>query len=137
MKYAKWIVRYECGCTEEAPRKRDLLEYCGTHGSEAAEWIPVPTKRQMQMINECFQEQGDTARTGPKFQVVGPDGISDRPEPYDTLEEADKAKAQYLERFRQQGYYLTARGKRIPVADLAKFVKIRRVVTNTRPGGTN
>ncbi len=39
----KWIVRYHCGCTDDAARKRDLLEYCGTHGGNAVEWIgPLP-----------------------------------------------------------------------------------------------
>jgi hypothetical protein len=36
-----WIVRYQCGCTDEAPRKRGLLEYCGRHGSDAVEWNNV------------------------------------------------------------------------------------------------
>lgn len=40
----KWIVHYACGCTDEARRKSDLLEYCGTHGMDAQEWYRVPDK---------------------------------------------------------------------------------------------
>jgi hypothetical protein len=32
-----WIVHYKCGCTDEAPLKRDLLEYCGIHGHDRQE----------------------------------------------------------------------------------------------------
>ena len=38
----KWIVRYHCGCTDEGPSKRSILEYCGQHGEDAAEWIKIP-----------------------------------------------------------------------------------------------
>lgn len=38
----KWIVQYGCGCTDEAPRKSDLLEYCGIHGMDAQNWYHIP-----------------------------------------------------------------------------------------------
>ena len=39
----KWIVQYGCGCTDEGS-KRGLLEYCGTHGTDAKVWYPVLVK---------------------------------------------------------------------------------------------
>ena len=35
-----WIVQYECGCTDEAAHKRDLLEYCGIHGDDVQVLYP-------------------------------------------------------------------------------------------------
>jgi hypothetical protein len=37
-----WFVRYGCGCSDDARRKRDLLEYCKFHGHDAVEWLKVP-----------------------------------------------------------------------------------------------
>ena len=44
-KTMRWIVRYHCGCTENAERKRDLLNYCVKHGGDAVEWINTETAR--------------------------------------------------------------------------------------------
>lgn len=41
-KPVKWIVRYGCGCTDDAARKSDLLEYCARHGHDAKEYIKLP-----------------------------------------------------------------------------------------------
>lgn len=29
----KWIVQYKCGCSIGPAYRRDILEYCGTHGA--------------------------------------------------------------------------------------------------------
>lgn len=45
-----WIARYQCGCAEDAPRKRDLLDYCGTHGGERVELLKIPNEKDMEKI---------------------------------------------------------------------------------------
>lgn len=32
-----WFAQYQCGCSTDAPRRKDILEYCGTHGSNRTE----------------------------------------------------------------------------------------------------
>jgi hypothetical protein len=70
-------------------------------------------------------------KAGLTYRVIGPDGIPDRPEPYQTRQEAEDAKTAFVERFRRQGYYLTASGERIPLVDLPRFVKIEEYTKAT------
>lgn len=37
-----WIAGYKCGCSADADRKSDLLEYCGVHGDNRNELYAVP-----------------------------------------------------------------------------------------------
>lgn len=37
-----WIIEYRCGCSNDAPRKKDLLEYCGIHGADKRNIYFVP-----------------------------------------------------------------------------------------------
>ena len=50
------FVRYQCGCSDEACCKRDLLEYCGRHGSDAVEWLNmshfVPRQRKPKVVHK-------------------------------------------------------------------------------------
>lgn len=41
----KYLAHYRCGCIEEADRKKDLVGYCGQHGSSLLEpIIALPPK---------------------------------------------------------------------------------------------
>ncbi len=37
-----WIVEYKCGCSDDAPRKCDLLDYCSKHGDDARRYYKLP-----------------------------------------------------------------------------------------------
>ncbi len=37
-----WIEGYNCGCSSDAPLKRELLGYCKHHGNERRELYHVP-----------------------------------------------------------------------------------------------
>jgi hypothetical protein len=63
----------------------------------------------------------------PKFRVISPDGIADRPEPYQNRDDAERGKEAFVERFRRQGFYLDAHGIRISFTELALFVEVEEV----------
>lgn len=44
----QWYARYQCGCSADAPVKRDLLNYCGKHGSERVELFKMPRPKKSQ-----------------------------------------------------------------------------------------
>jgi hypothetical protein len=71
-----------------------------------------------------------------KYALVGPDGIRDRPEPYDTQDEAERAKDAFVGRFRAQGYYKTAGGKRIPLDELRGLLEVVMVPQEDHDDGT-
>lgn len=48
-----YIIQYKCGCTDEAPRRKDLLNYCGTHGDDVR--VIYPPVRKVKCL-EQFQE---------------------------------------------------------------------------------
>jgi hypothetical protein len=50
-----------------------------------------------------------------KYQLLGPEGYADRPDPYDTPEELAQAAAKFLLRFVHQGYYTDTRMTRRPL----------------------
>ena len=37
-----WIQHYKCGCVDTQDRKKDLMGYCGKHGSDSLETLKVP-----------------------------------------------------------------------------------------------
>lgn len=48
-----------------------------------------------------------------KWRLIGPDGIPDRPEPYETPTEAAHALVEFIGRYQGQGYYSSAVNGRI------------------------
>ena len=50
--------------------------------------------------------------------VLSPDGLPIRMTPFQTAEAAEIFIAEWIERYKVQGYYSTACGERIPLADL-------------------
>lgn len=62
-----------------------------------------------------------------KFLVIGPDGVADRPEPYDTIEQAQAAIQEFAERYAPQGYYATASGIPIPVSMIPDCCDIEEI----------
>lgn len=36
---SEWVERYQCGCTGQAARKRDLPGYCAIHGANRVELL--------------------------------------------------------------------------------------------------
>lgn len=49
-----WIARYHCGCSENAPYKRDLLNYCGKHGGERVELLKIPNEKTIEKLKKIF-----------------------------------------------------------------------------------
>lgn len=39
-----WVAGYGCGCSASSSVKKDLLEYCGLHGSDRRELIKTPIR---------------------------------------------------------------------------------------------
>ena len=37
-----WFAQYQCGCSDDAPLRRELLDYCGKHGSNRTELFKAP-----------------------------------------------------------------------------------------------
>lgn len=48
-----WIVEYGCGCSDDAPLRRELLDYCGKHGNDAKRYHKLPRE------DEDEDEDGD------------------------------------------------------------------------------
>lgn len=62
-----------------------------------------------------------------KYDVISPDGFSiNRNGYYKTKKEAEKAKAEYPNRFKQQGYYSSIRGQ-IALDELPNYCRIIRL----------
>ncbi len=59
-----------------------------------------------------------------QFVVIGPDEIEIQPEPFASRAAAEDALKKWVERYRRQGYYSTARWERIPVDELAERCRI-------------
>jgi hypothetical protein len=55
------------------------------------------------------------------------DHVTATPDTYPDTESAAEAKRDFVDGFRRQGYYLTARHERIPVHTLAKYIEVREV----------
>jgi hypothetical protein len=61
------------------------------------------------------------------WYVVGPDGLTDVADgEYHTRGEAEAAMTRFLRRFERQGYYKTADGVRMGMAELASETKVTR-----------
>jgi hypothetical protein len=58
------------------------------------------------------------------FDVITPDDLPISPEPFASVGEASEARDRFVERFTLQGYYKTAAGERIPVAELRDRLQI-------------
>lgn len=60
-----------------------------------------------------------------KYDVLSPDNISiSFDKQWDSPEDAQKAADNWVERYRQQGYYLTTNGERIPFDELIRYCTI-------------
>lgn len=62
-----------------------------------------------------------------KFVVLGPDGIPVRGKPFATREAAERALADFVARFRLQGYYAGA-GFRLKLDEIATRCSVRECV---------
>ena len=58
------------------------------------------------------------------YRIIGPDGISDREEAYETREQAEDARSAYIDRFAEQGYYSSATGENFSPTDLVRLTEI-------------
>jgi hypothetical protein len=58
------------------------------------------------------------------FNVISPDGIPITPQPFSSFKAAEKYIPRWVRRYECQGYYATAGGERIPLADLSSRVVI-------------
>lgn len=54
-----------------------------------------------------------------KYLLIGPEGLPVLPVPFDTEAEALAYLPQFVARFKQQGYFTTADGWRIPLKEIA------------------
>lgn len=59
-----------------------------------------------------------------KLNVLSPDGFPISPQPFASEQEAEKFIPQWVERYKEQGYYLTADRQRIPVEELSNHLEI-------------
>jgi hypothetical protein len=55
------------------------------------------------------------------------DNVTATPDTYPDIESAADAKGDFVDGFRRQGYYLTARHERVPVNMLAQYIEVRAV----------
>jgi hypothetical protein len=58
------------------------------------------------------------------FRIIGPDGISDSEEAYESREQAEDALSAYIDRFAVQGYYSSATGENFSMTDLLRLTEI-------------
>jgi len=43
----KWLAHYKCGCTNVQKLKKELTEYCPTHGHDVQEYIKLTTETEI------------------------------------------------------------------------------------------
>lgn len=60
----RWFARYQCGCSEDAARKRDLLEYCGIHGGDRVECFRIILPKDAPVVDAAIDalQDGISAR---------------------------------------------------------------------------
>lgn len=65
-----------------------------------------------------------------KYQVIGPSGVADRPEPYDTRAEAEAEVQAFADRYKEQGFFGTPDG-RIPYDVIVSCCEIEEIIVAT------
>lgn len=54
------------------------------------------------------------------YHILSPDGFPISPDPFDTVDEANEAIAQWVKRYESQGYYSLSNRDRLPLDEIAQ-----------------
>lgn len=72
-----WIEEYQCGCSSQADRKKDLLGYCDVHGADAvgSYKLPICEWCRKAKVNPNITARYENAQGRTVHRITGRSGV--------------------------------------------------------------